>query len=299
MSLQSMTGFARAEGRAECGAASGKWVWELRSVNSKGLDIRLRLPGGFETVEQDCRKMLSATFSRGSIQGSLNFERDGQEALPRVNEHALAAVLDAVENLRQQTGAPPPAAEAILALRGVLELGEDTATAEETAARNELVKQGLSGAIAELADARISEGRQIVEVSRDQVRQIEQLTRRIETDPSRTPEAIGKRLADQLAPLLQDVAAIDPQRLHQEAAILATKADLREELDRLSAHVKAADELLSSKGPCGRKLDFLAQEFNRECNTICSKSNAASVTSAGLEMKVVIDQFREQIQNIE
>lgn len=294
-----MTGFARAEGRVECGAASGKWIWELRSVNSKGLDVRLRFPSGFEAVENDCRKLISGAFSRGSVQASLQFERDGQEAVPQVNEQALNAVLEAVEKLRATTGSPPPAAETVLGLRGVMELGEDSASQEETNARNLAVKKGLSDAIADLAKARIAEGDQIVEVLRQHVSQIARHTSAVEEDPSRTPEAIRKRLADQLAPLLEDVAALDPQRLHQEAAILATKADLREELDRLSAHIKAAGDLLSAAGPVGRKLDFLAQEFNRECNTICSKSNAATVTATGLEMKVIIDQFREQIQNIE
>jgi uncharacterized protein (TIGR00255 family) len=294
-----MTGFGRSQGRAECGTASGKWVWELRSVNSKGLEVRFRLPPGFDAAENECRRIIGTRIARGSVQASLQFERDQGSAVPTINEAALEAVIEAVARIGGRLGSPPPAAEAILQIRGVLETGEMLADPDATELRNRLVCAGLEAALEELCQARTAEGRAIAAVLGDHVSAIGRLVGAVEADPSRSPSAIRERLQGQLALILEDSSRIDPQRLHQEAAILATKADLREEIDRLNAHVAAARQLLAGSGPAGRKLDFLSQEFNRECNTICSKSNAASVTTLGLEMKVVIDQFREQVQNLE
>jgi uncharacterized protein (TIGR00255 family) len=299
MTLQSMTGFARTQGAVDAGVATGKWTWELRSVNSKGLDIRLRLPLGFESVENACRKAISETLARGNIQASLQFTRDGSEPVPTINRAALEAVLQNLESLRARLGGAPPSAESIFLIKGVLEYGEAEASEEDIAIRNAAIVAGLVEALKELKSARLSEGTAIRCLLENQLAAINKLVMIVQSDPSRTPETIRERLETQLAPLLEDCSAIDPQRLHQEAAILATRADLREEIDRLSAHIDAGRNLIASGGPVGRKLDFLAQEFNRECNTICSKSNAASVTAAGLEMKLVIDQFREQIQNLE
>jgi uncharacterized protein (TIGR00255 family) len=294
-----MTGFARSQDRAECGAASGKWVWELRSVNSKGLDIRFRLPPGFDAAENDFRRRISGRIGRGSIQASLQFERDEGDTGPSINEAALESVLEAIERIGERLSSPPPAAEAILQIRGVLETGETLASPDETELRNRLVGEGLEVALEELCRARNDEGSAIAAVLGGHVEAIARLVEMIEIDPSRSPAAIRERLQGQLALILDDMSRIDPQRLYQEAAILATKADLREEIDRLNTHVAAARQLLTGAGPAGRKLDFLSQEFNRECNTICSKSNAASVTALGLEMKILIDQFREQVQNVE
>jgi uncharacterized protein (TIGR00255 family) len=299
MSLQSMTGFARTEGRVECGPASGKWVWELRSVNSKGLELRFRLPPGFEGAENDYRKALGVKLVRGNVQASLQFERDAGASVPVINQAALDAVLAAVAKIGRELGSPPPAAEAILQIRGVMEAGEGGLAQSDIEGRNAAVMNGLEAAAQALGQARALEGAAVAAVLAGQVRAIADLVEKVEADPSRSPDAIRERLQAQLALLLAEPAALDPQRLYQEAAILATKSDLREEIDRLHAHVAAANALIASDGPAGRKLDFLAQEFNRECNTICSKSNAASVTACGLEMKVVIDQFREQVQNIE
>lgn len=309
MTFQSMTGFARAEGRIEVAAdagsagndgawAIGHWVWEIRSVNSKGLDLRLRLAPGFEAIEADCRRIMGASLTRGALQANLRYDREASAEIPVVNRAALESVLAAVEELRERLGSPPPAAEAILAIRGVVEPGGMAEDEAVVAKRNKAVLAGLEEAMAGLVAARAEEGAKIAKVLAGQVDEIERLTRAVEEDPSRTPQAIRERMAAQLAPLLES-SDLDPQRLHQEAAILATRADLREEIDRLHTHVHAARDLLSAGGPVGRKLDFLAQEFNRECNTVCSKSNASTVTSLGLEMKVVIDQFREQVQNVE
>jgi uncharacterized protein (TIGR00255 family) len=299
MTLQSMTGFGRSQGRAHAGSASGAFVWELRSVNGKGIDVRLKLPPGFENLEGEARRVLTARFSRGNIQAGLQFERDAGAGVPVVNEAALQAVLAAIGRVNAATGGPPPRAETILQIKGVLETGEAVASEEETESRNNAVLGGLENACAQLEAARIAEGKAVALALLRQVETISALVAGVEADPSRSPAAIAERLHQQLSALLPENSGLDPQRLHQEAALLATKADLREEIDRLNAHVAAAGTLLRGKGPAGRKLDFLAQEFNRECNTICSKSNAASVTAIGLEMKVVIDQFREQVQNIE
>jgi uncharacterized protein (TIGR00255 family) len=294
-----MTGFARAQGHAECGDASGKWVWEIRSVNGRSLEMRLRLPPGMEAIEPACRKAITNAISRGNIQASLAFERDASQPVPIINQAALEAVLAAIEVLRDRIGSGPPAAENVLNLRGVLEYGEPEADSEQVARRDAAVLAGLDSVLTGLIETRQSEGRAIVVMLEEHVDQIDSFAARIRSDPSRAPEAIRKRIAEQLAPLLEDTSDLDPQRLHLEAALLATKADISEELDRLGAHVEATRAILRAPGPAGRKLDFLAQEFNRECNTICSKSNSANVTAAGLEMKLVIDRLREQVQNLE
>ncbi len=299
MGLQSMTGFGRSQGRADSGAASGAFVWELRSVNSKGLEIRFRFPTGFEMLETECRKLLGARLSRGNVQATLNFERETGGSIPVVNEAALNAVLGAIERIRARLGSPPPRAEAILQIKGILENGEDEISPKDIEARNLAVLAGLDAAATMLEQARSGEGKAVAAALLRQTDAIAGLVAGIEADPSRSADAIAVKLKNQLAQLMDSAASLDPQRLHQEAAILATKSDLREELDRLHAHVASARELIGGQGPAGRKLDFLSQEFNRECNTICSKSNATAVTAMGLEMKVIIDQFREQVQNIE
>ena len=276
-----------------------RWVWEIRSVNGKGLDFRLRLPPGLEMVENDCRKLVGNAFSRGNLQASLQYDKRNSTALPVVNEAALAAILMHVERLRAELGSLPPAAETVLSMKGVLEIAETGESEEAIALRNQTLLDGLADALNGLKSMREAEGRAVATVLLGHVGEIERLVQAVEADPSRQPAMIRERLSQQLAQILDSDNRLDPQRLHQEAAILATKADLREEIDGLKAHVEAASLLLKSPGPSGRKLDFLAQEFNRECNTICSKSNAASVTALGLEMKVVIDQFREQVQNLE
>ncbi|GIL03022.1 MAG: hypothetical protein BroJett030_29210 [Alphaproteobacteria bacterium] len=296
MALQSMTGFARVEGRADGPAGPVRWTWELRSVNAKGLDIRLRLPPGFEPVEIDCRRVIAARLARGNIQASLRWEPEGVAEIPVVNRDVLDAVLGAVEELRRRLGSPPPAAEAILSIRGVMDVASPTEDEEAVARRNRAVLTGLERAVGELIAVRAGEGGQIVAVLKGHVEEIARLTAAVEADPSRSADALRARLAAQVALL---AGSLDEERLYQEAAMLAARADLREELDRLNAHVHAAVALLDGDGPAGRKLDFLAQEFNRESNTICSKSNAAAVTRLGLEMKVVVDQFREQVQNLE
>ena len=289
-----MTGFARREGSV----GRYRWAWELRSVNGKGLDLRLRLPPGCERLESDVRTRVGARFSRGNLQASLSLSSEASGAVPVINEQALNAVIALSERLKQRVDAAPLTMDGLVAMRGVIEFREPEESAEAVAETDAAILAGLDEALAALEDMRLSEGAALARVLLGQIATIENIVRQVEADPARTPDAIRARIAAQVA-LLADAPSIDPQRLHAEAALLATKADLREEIDRLHAHVAAARSLIETGGPVGRRLDFLAQEFNRETNTICSKSNAATVTAHGLELKVVVDQLREQIQNIE
>ncbi|RYC17770.1 YicC/YloC family endoribonuclease [Ciceribacter ferrooxidans] len=296
MALQSMTGFARSEGTS----GRYRWAWELRSVNGKGLDIRLRLPSGMEALEVEARQRLSEALSRGNLQVTLSVTISENRVEAVVNEDALAAVLKLRDALGSSVIDPSPMRlDALLSIRGLVEFREAIDSEEIIAARDAAILDGLSRAVAALGDMRRREGDALGRLLSGHVDRIEELARRVEADPSRSPEEIARKLEAQLQALLESAPSLDRDRLHAEAALLATKADLREEIDRLKAHVAAARELLAEGGPIGRKLDFLAQEFNRESNTICSKSNAVAVTSAGIELKVVIDQFREQVQNLE
>jgi uncharacterized protein (TIGR00255 family) len=295
MTLQSMTGFARVEGTS----GRTRWPWELRSVNGKGLDLRLRLPPGFEALEVDVRRLAGEAFSRGNIQAGLAASISEAEVEPVVNQRALAAVLALRDQLAGMIDPAPVKLDTLLSVRGVVDFREAEESEAERAACDADIRAGFAEAVRRLGDMRRKEGSALADVLLGQVARIEALTAIVDADPSRSVSAIAERLSGQVAALLQGASALDRDRLHQEAALLATKADLREEIDRLTAHVAAARELIAAGGPIGRKLDFLAQEFNRESNTICSKSNAAQVTAAGIELKVVIDQFREQVQNLE
>lgn len=293
LALQSMTGFARSEGSGE----DASWVWELRSVNGKSLDLRLRLPAGFDALEGELRRIAAASMTRGNIQASLQLERRQDTSLPVLNEQVLDAFLEAARKAHQRSGLAMPTIGELMQLRGVIETRDTQASDEAQQALEAALLAGFSEAVGKLAQARMEEGRTVAAALHGHVRRIEDLRKAIEADPSRTPEAIAARLSQAMQRLKGE--SLDPERIHQEAVLLATRADLQEEIDRLRGHVEAAGNLLASGDAIGRKLDFLAQEFNRECNTICSKSNAASVTAAGLEMKAAIDQFREQVQNIQ
>jgi uncharacterized protein (TIGR00255 family) len=295
MALQSMTGFARREGTS----GRGRWAWELRSVNGKGLDIRLRLPPGLERLETDVRKSIADRLSRGNLQVSLSLSVEESRVEVVVNQDALTAVLALRDQLVGIVDPAPLRLESLMAVRGLVEFKEAEEDEDAVAARDADIMAGLEAALGDLRDMRRQEGDALGKVLLGHVAMIETLTSAVERDPSRSPQEIAARLATQVSMLLDGSSGLDRDRLHAEAALLATKADLREEIDRLKAHVGAARDLMSKGGPVGRKLDFLAQEFNRESNTICSKSNAAAVTAAGIELKVVIDQFREQVQNLE
>lgn len=295
MALQSMTGFARLDGQS----GRYQWAWELRSVNGKGLDIRLRLPPGFERLEADVRRAMAQHFARGNIQASLSVQASEARVQAEINQGALDAVLMLRDQLAGLIDPAPVKLDTLLALRGIVDFKDVADTPEVMEALDGEIMGGLEQVSGAMRDMREAEGRALDAVLRSQIEAIERLTGLVEGDPSRAHEQIRARLEAQISLILDASSGLDRDRLHAEVALLATRADIREEIDRLKTHVVAARELLARGGPVGRKLDFLAQEFNRESNTICSKSNSAAVTAAGIELKVVIDQFREQVQNLE
>lgn len=294
MPLHSMTGFAR----ADAAAGGVRFHWELRSVNSRGLDVRLRLPPGQEGLEAPAREMIGKSVARGNVSATLTSDSAATGGEVRINERALETVLAAIERLADRPGFDRPRPDGVLGLRGVLELGDPAETCGETL-RGALV-EALADALRSLVEARRVEGERLAAVLTESVSKIEALVGRIATLPVRRPEVVRARLSEQVQRLIGTGAPLDPDRLHQEAMLIATRADVEEEIKRLGAHIAAARSLLTTEQqPVGRRLDFLAQEFNREANTVCSKSIDIEMTRLGLELKAVIDQFREQVQNIE
>jgi uncharacterized protein (TIGR00255 family) len=295
MTIESMTGYAR----AEIEAGGEVFTWEIRSVNGKGLDIRVRMPSGYERMEIPARQAIQKKFRRGSIQAGLSVARPGAMTAPVVNEAFLRDVAGLAKRLEEQFGCRPASADGLLSLKGVLEVPEAGAAPGDRETSDATLLEALEEALEGLEKARREEGAAIAELLRERVATLELLALRAESDPSRSTGKIREQLTAQVAQLLASSSALDESRLHQEVAILATKADIAEEIDRVKTHVESVRQMLDEGGPIGRKLDFIAQEFNREANTLCSKSNAASITAIGLEMKVAIDQFREQVQNVE
>jgi len=295
MALSSMTGFARGHGVTGTYA----WAWELKSVNAKGLDLKLRLPPGWDAIEATVRARAAEVLARGAVFANLTVVREGAAPVAKVNEPVLAAVLATLKSLDGKVKASPPTLDGILALKGVIEVTEAEESEEEKRAAEAAVVAGFSEALKGLEQMRRHEGEALGKVLAARLGEIAALTARAEAAPGRKPEAIKARLAEQIATLLEGGQRFDPDRLHQEAVLLASKADIREELDRLMAHVAQARKLIAGGGPIGRKLDFLAQEFNRESNTLCAKANDVELTNIGLDLKAVVEQFREQVQNLE
>jgi uncharacterized protein (TIGR00255 family) len=294
MTLASMTGFARAAG----GAGAWRLAWELKSVNAKGLDARLRLPPPFDAIEPDARARLSRKLNRGTIHAMLAAQRDTATPEVRINQDLLRELIAACANIPLPERIAPATLDGLLAVRGVVEIvdaaEDETAILHVRAAALDLLDTALDSLVA----MRQNEGGALALVLSARLEKIAALTQAADTCPARKPEAIQARLAQSLA-VLAGNTNFDQNRLHQEAVMLAAKADIREELDRLAAHTAAARELLATGGAAGRRLDFLAQEFSREANTLCAKSNDASLTGLALELRVEIEQLREQIQNIE
>ena len=295
MTLSSMTGFAR--GHGVCGAYA--WAWEIKSVNGKGLDLRLRLPPGWDAIEPALRARAAQTLARGSVQAALIVERSGAAPAVRVNAAVLDAIVTAARQLARRIEAAPPTLDGLLGLKGVIEISDAAEHEDERRSAEAAATAGFAEAIAALAEMRRHEGASLARVLVARLDEIAALAARAELVPGRRPEAIRARLAEQVASLLAQSDRFDPDRLHQEAILIATKADVREELDRLAAHVAQAQALIEQGGPIGRRLDFLAQELNREANTLCAKSNDVELTNIGLELKAAVEQFREQVQNVE
>ena len=295
MTLSSMTGFARKDGHAQ----GLSWYWEVKSVNSRSLDLRCRLPQGLELLEPQIKDLAQARFHRGSLHVNLELKRDLESEI-KVNEAALEEVLALARALQKKHNLPPPTVEGLLSIRGVIETVEREDDAQAASARNALLLKTLAEAFDVLLAARRAEGAKLRKLLALQIDTIDELTRRARDCPARSSDSIKARLAEQIDRLLDMGRSFDPDRLYQEALLLAARSDIQEELDRIFAHVGAAQDLLKDgAGPVGRKLDFLAQEFNREANTLCAKSQDKSLSGIGLSLKSVIDQMREQVQNVE
>jgi uncharacterized protein (TIGR00255 family) len=295
MSLSSMTGFARGHGVY----GSYAWAWEVKSVNGKGLDLRLRLVPGWDAIEAVLRARASEALSRGSIQAALTVERSGAAPAVRINTAVLDAVLATMRQLGSRIEAAPPTLDGLLALKGVMEVSDTAEDEDERRGAEAAVTKGFAEAIGALAEMRRREGVVLGQVLTTRLDEIAALVARADQSPGRQPEAVRARLAEQIASLLAQSDRFDRDRLHQEAILIAAKADVREELDRLLAHVAQAKLLIAQGGPIGRRLDFLAQELNREANTLCAKANDVELTTIGLELKAAVEQFREQVQNVE
>ncbi len=295
MALSSMTGFARRHGAVGAYA----WAWELKSVNAKGLDLRLRLPQGWDAIEAAVRARASALLARGTVYANLTAERKGVASTVKINEPVLAAVVATVKDLTGRIDAAPPTLDGILALKGVIEVTEEAEREEDRRAAEDAIIAGFGETLAALVAMRQEEGAALGRVLTARLDEISTLTARAEAAPGRKPEAIKARLGAQVSALLSTSQRFDSDRLHQEAVMLAAKADIREELDRLTAHVAQSQRLIAEGGAIGRRLDFLAQELGRESNTLTAKANDVALTNIGLELKSVVEQFREQVQNLE
>ncbi len=291
-----MTGFAVCRGEGE----NFSWNWEIKSVNAKGLDIRCRLPGGFDSIEQQVREKVRSRFKRGNLNLVLSLDCGRQDSAFSVNHDALSRVLSLVEEIRQRLpDSQPPSAEAILCVKGVLEPVDNTPDDKLRSAIKDAVLGGLDDALPSLEEMRSREGQRLALVLEHQIGEIQSLCDQADNLAALQPEAIRRRLKAQVDSLLQAEPALPEDRLASEAALLIAKADVREELDRIKSHLAAARELLGQGQTIGRKLDFLCQEFNREVNTLCSKSADMELTGIGLGLKTAVEQFREQVQNIE
>jgi uncharacterized protein (TIGR00255 family) len=295
MALSSMTGFARGHGVA----GSYAWSWEIKSVNAKGLDVRVRVPQGWDAIEVPARTRATGKLARGTIYANLTVQRKGVAPTVKVNEPVLNAVLATLNSLRGKVEAEPPRLDGILALKGVIEVTEEDESDDERRAAESAILAGFDKALADLMAMRRDEGTTLGRLLTARLAEIAALTARAEAAPGRKPEAIKARLAEQVATLLSASQRFDSDRLYQEAIMLASKADIREELDRLASHVEQAQKLIDEGGPAGRRLDFLAQELNRESNTLTAKANSVDLANIGLELKSIVEQFREQVQNLE
>jgi uncharacterized protein (TIGR00255 family) len=296
MTLSSMTGFARTNGQH----GGANWAWELRSVNAKGFDLRLRLPPATDVLEADVRRMAGTVIIRGTVQASLTLERPARAPVVRVNEVLLNELASRLGTVARNSGLAAPTLDTLLNVRGVVEVVDDTpADPEAEAALMQALSQGFEDALVQLCAARQSEGEALKSVLLTRVARMRELTKLADAAPCRQAEAIQAKLQRMLTDLAGALPALDPQRLHQEALLLAMRADIREELDRLQAHTDQGEDLLTRGGAVGRRLDFLCQELGREANTLCAKANDPSLTSIGLDLKTVVEQFREQVQNVE
>jgi len=295
VSISSMTGFARTEG-TEIGYS---WSWEIRSVNARSLDARLRLPPGMERLEVRLKPAVTNKFQRGNISATLSLVRPPKQTSLSVNTDVLDQVLDLANDISGRVKASPPTVDGILSIPGVLDTVYEEESNEERAMLDEAIVLSFGSGLDGLGENRDQEGKRLADIVKGHVDEIEALAGRAVSAAAASPAAIEKRLREQVRALVRDEPSLPEDRIAQEVALLVAKGDIREELDRLQAHVEAARELLQSDEPIGRPFDFLCQEFNREANTLCSKASDIELTRIGLDLKASIERLREQIQNIE
>ncbi len=290
-----MTGYARADGEAD----SFAWTWEVKSVNGRGLDVRCRFPPGMDTFEKEVRGALAKRITRGNVSVTLNLSRPEGSVRPSVNREFLESLLELAKSRAAEIGGDPPRIETLLSIRGVVEVVEPKETEAQRQSREAAMRSSLREVVADLVSARQGEGKHLEAVVRDQLKQIAELVSAAEGLVSLQSEALRARLVQQIRDLTDEAPVVADERVAQEVALLLVKYDIREELDRIMAHLVQAGELVDSTKVVGRRLDFLAQELNREANTVCSKSSDTELSRIGLDLKTVIDRLREQVQNIE
>ena len=290
-----MTGYARVDGAGD-GIA---WTWEAKSVNGRGLDVRCRLPPGMDSFEPSVRSALSGRMARGSVSVSLAVSRPDGAVRPHVNREFLDSLLEMARSYAAAAGAPPPRLEALLSVRGVIETAEREETEAEREERAGAILGSFDRVAEELVDARRREGEHLEAIVRERLAEIEALMSEAAGLASLQPGKLRTRLAEQIRELAGEAPAVTDDRVAQEIALLLTKYDVREELDRIAAHLAQAWALVEAGGAVGRRLDFLAQELNREANTVCAKAADNELSRVGLELKTVIDRLREQAQNLE
>ena len=299
VALASMTGFSRADGRQD----DYHWIWEIRSVNGRNLDMRCRVPSGYEAIEAEARKRAQDRFRRGSLSATLQVSRSSAGAAFQINHdllHQLAPIF--AEAQRIIPTATAPRLDGVIGLRGIIDIVEPEESEALKAARDQAILTTLETAFDGLSDTRAEEGSRLSDILRDQLEQMTNLVAQAKQAATGQPQAIKDRLTAIVADLTDGAAPGLDERIAQEITVLATKADVQEELDRLDGHIAAAGQLIGEggkDGAAGRRLDFLAQEFNREANTLCSKSQDSTLTAVGLELKITIDRIREQAQNVE
>ncbi|WP_112662979.1 YicC/YloC family endoribonuclease [Microvirga flavescens] len=295
MSIASMTGFAREAGVT----GSSQWAWEIKTVNGRGLEVRVKTPIGMDAVGEDARGSILKALTRGQGQLNLSLAKTTTAPKVRVNGEVLKSLLAAVAELELPATVQPASLDGLLNVRGVVEIEEEGTQPGQDEALLADLKAAVLRLIESLKASRLTEGRALKAVLEQHLETIARLTDEADAAPARQSEAIRTRLAAQIEQIMGAGSTLDRDRLHQEAVLIAARADIREELDRLRAHIDTARGLLTEGGAVGRRLDFLAQEFGREANTLCAKANDVSISRIGLELKAVIEQFREQVQNVE
>lgn len=295
MTLSSMTGFGRAEGHYE----HYSWVWEIRSVNGKGLDVRMRIPPGLDAFDQFIKTTIKKEITRGSINVLLQLSKEETDTDVKVNEAALDKLIGVAKKASVDHDLPMPSLDSLLSIRDVVEITTTEDNENQISERNDILKKSFIEALSELKSSRQDEGLATRKMLSDVIDQVEDLLNQAEEIANNQPSLLKEKFEEKVSALFDNKQGIDKDRLAQEIVLLATKADTKEETDRLRAHIASARTMLDAKGTIGRKMDFLTQEFNREANTLCSKSSDIALTNIGLSLKTAIDQIREQVQNVE